>query len=59
LICNVLRPHVVLQVIILDKQDPQSSLDWLACLNKVSIKGMLVYVLHSYLVSTMPTWVII
>ena len=37
-----LRAEVVLQVIILVEQHPQSSLEWLACLNKVRMKRMLV-----------------
>ena len=48
---------MVLQVIIFVKQHPHSSLEWLACLNKVRTKRILV--LYSCLVSTMPTWVII
>jgi hypothetical protein len=47
----------VLQVIIFVKQHPQSSLEWLACLNKVRIERMLV--LHSCLVSTMPTMLLL
>ena len=41
----------MLQVIVFVKQHPRLSLEWLACLNKVRIKRVLV--LHSCLVSTL------
>ena len=48
-----LKAQVVLQVTIFVQQDPKSSLEWLAYLNKVRMRRMLA--LHCCSVSTTPT----